>query len=113
MKASTFKNSFGVSALVLSALASQTTTAQVFSAVELSAGYALNADPQQTATPTKAAATEKAQEHKCGEGKCGEGKCGGKAEDKKAAAQATDASKAQEHKCGEGKCGEGKCGGMN
>ncbi len=77
MKASTLKNSFGVSALVLTALASQTATAQVFSAVELNAGYALTADPQQAATPAKTTTADKAQEHKCGEGKCGEGKCGG------------------------------------
>ncbi|QIL89934.1 hypothetical protein ACONUD_00675 [Microbulbifer harenosus] len=78
-------------AFVASATLSVSTSANPFTATELSAGY--NLKVAQTETPEEG----KKKEGKCGEGKKKEGKCG--------------EGKKDEDKKKEGKCGEGKCGG--
>lgn len=92
-------------AFVASATLSVSTSANPFSATELSAGYNL-----------KFLQDDKQKEGKCGEGKDKEGKCG---EGKKKEGTCGEGKK-KEGTCGEGKkdegkkkegkCGEGKCG---
>lgn len=82
-------------AFVASATLSVSTSANPFTATELSAGYNL-----------KVAQTETPEEGKKKEGKCGEGKCGeGKKKEGKCGEGKKDDGKKKEGKCGEGKCG--------